>query len=140
MKERVLEAMKRTFRPEFLNRVDEIVVFHALEREHLRQIVDLMLNRVSRQLLERRITIEVTEAAKDKLVDEGYSREFGARPLRRAIQKLVEDRMSEELLSGRIKEGDSVVVDVKDGEFVITPSGREEENDEEPVARASDED
>jgi len=123
MKERVLEAMKKTFRPEFLNRVDEIVVFHPLGRVHLRQIVDLMLRKLSRQLMEHRITMRITDAAKDKLVDEGYSREYGARPLRRAIQKLIEDQLSEELLSGRIKEGESVVVDVADGKFVIVPSG-----------------
>lgn len=140
MKERVTEAMKKTFRPEFLNRVDDVVVFHALGREHLRQIVDLMLNRVSRQLIEHRITMEVTDAAKDKLVEQGYSREYGARPLRRAIQKLVEDRMSEELLSGRIKEGDTVLVDVKDQEFVITPSVREQQEEKKPVSNAATDD
>lgn len=124
MKERVTEAMKRTFRPEFLNRVDDVVVFHALGREHLREIADLMLKRVSRQLVEHRITMEVTEAAKDKLVEEGYSREYGARPLRRAIQRLIEDQMSEELLRGNVKDGDTVVVDVKDQQFTITPSER----------------
>jgi ATP-dependent Clp protease ATP-binding subunit ClpC len=120
MKERVTEAMKKTFRPEFLNRVDEIVVFHALSREQLRAIADLMLRRLSRQLIEHRITLEVTDAAKNKLVDEGFSREYGARPLRRAIQRLIEDRMSEELLKGGIRDGDAVVIDVENNEFRIS--------------------
>jgi ATP-dependent Clp protease ATP-binding subunit ClpC len=127
MKERVTEAMKKTFRPEFLNRVDEVVVFHALGREHLREIADLMLKRVSKQLVEHRITMEVTDAAKDRLVDQGYSREYGARPLRRAIQRLIEDQMSEELLRGHIKDGDTVVVDVKDQQFTITPKERQDD-------------
>jgi ATP-dependent Clp protease ATP-binding subunit ClpC len=136
MKERVTEAMKKTFRPEFLNRVDEIVVFHALSREQLREIVDLMLGRLSRQLIEHRITLEVTDGAKGKLVDEGYSREYGARPLRRAIQRLIEDRMSEELLRGRIRDGDTVVIDVENNEFLIKPK-ESEPGDKAPAGAAT---
>lgn len=136
MKERVTEAMKKTFRPEFLNRVDEIVVFHALSREQLREIVDLMLRRLSRQLIEHRITLEVTDAAKNKLVDEGFSREYGARPLRRAIQRLIEDRMSEELLKGGIRDGDTVVIDVENNEFCISPKEGQREGERGDTAPA----
>lgn len=136
MKERVTEAMKKTFRPEFLNRVDEIVVFHALSREQLREIVDLMLRRLSRQLIEHRITLEVTDAAKNKLVDEGFSREYGARPLRRAIQRLIEDRMSEELLKGGIRDGDTVVIDVENNEFRISPKEGQREGERGDTAPA----
>ncbi|AND37729.1 MULTISPECIES: ATP-dependent protease ATP-binding subunit ClpC [Cytobacillus] len=126
MKGKVMEEMKKSFRPEFLNRIDEIIVFHALEKKHLQEIVSLMSDTLTKRLKEQDITLELTDAAKEKISVEGYDPEYGARPLRRAIQKHIEDRLSEELLKGTVLTGQSVVIDVKDGEFVVKtaePSG-----------------
>lgn len=112
MKAKVLDEVKRTFRPEFLNRVDEIIVFHALTPEHLDRIVDLMLSRVAHRVKEHGITLEVTEKAKKKLLEEGYDPVYGARPLRRTVQRLIEDALSEELLQGTVKPSDTVVADL----------------------------
>ena len=94
MKDRVLDELKRTFRPEFLNRVDETIVFHSLNEEHIRAIVTLMINEVNTRLSEKDISIDVTDKAKDLLAKEGYDPMYGARPLRRVIQKRIEDRLS----------------------------------------------
>jgi ATP-dependent Clp protease ATP-binding subunit ClpC len=115
MKERVTGELRRTFRPEFLNRVDETIVFHHLGENEIRQIVDLMLNELGRRLLENDIRITVTQAAKDELLAKGYDQTYGARPLRRAIQRLVEDPLSEAYLRRQFTAGDTVQVDfVKD--------------------------
>jgi ATP-dependent Clp protease ATP-binding subunit ClpC len=114
MKDRVLEQLKRTFRPEFLNRIDGVIVFHALTPEEIRNIVDLELKRIRTQLKEQEITLDITEAAMDFLGERGYDRQYGARPLRRIIQNLIEDPMAEGLLEGRYKPGSSIVVDVQD--------------------------
>jgi ATP-dependent Clp protease ATP-binding subunit ClpC len=119
MKERVLSELKRTFRPEFLNRIDEIIVFHALNEEHIRSIVSLMVNEVNDRLTEQGIIIEVTDKAKDLLAKEGFDPMFGARPLRRVIQKRIEDRLSEELLKGNIATGDTVVIDAKEDDLTF---------------------
>jgi len=120
MKRKIMDEVKRTFRPEFLNRIDELIVFHALTEEHLMKIVDLMLNRVAERLKEHGLELEVTGAAKRKLVKEGSDVIYGARPLRRTITRLVEDPLSEEMLAGRFKEGDTVVVDVdEEGKIVF---------------------
>ncbi|GLB61412.1 ATP-dependent protease ATP-binding subunit ClpC [Cytobacillus sp. NCCP-133] len=119
MKGKVMEEMKKSFRPEFLNRIDEIIVFHALEKKHLQEIVTLMSDTLTNRLKEQDISLELTNAAKEKISEEGYDPEYGARPLRRAIQKHIEDRLSEELLKGTVLTGQSVVIDVKDGEFVV---------------------
>jgi ATP-dependent Clp protease ATP-binding subunit ClpC len=119
MKSSMLEALKKAFRPEFLNRVDEMIVFHSLEKEHLREIVSLMSNELTKRLAEQDITLELTDEAKMKISEEGYDPDYGARPLRRALQKHVEDRLSEELLSGTVLTGGKVIVDVEDGEFVV---------------------
>jgi len=100
------------FRPEFLNRVDAVVVFKSLTTHQIRQIVDLQLQRLGKRLIELQITIEVTDTAKNLLAKEGYDRIYGARPLRRVITSRIEDKLSEELLRGRISRGDLVVVDV----------------------------
>jgi ATP-dependent Clp protease ATP-binding subunit ClpC len=121
MKEKLLGELKKTFRPEFLNRIDGVVVFHALTKEHIRKIVDLMLNTVAKQLAEKGIKLEVTDAAKDLLGEKGYDEVFGARPLRRVIQNMLEDKLSEDLLRGKFREGDTVVIDVKEGEIVVHP-------------------
>jgi len=110
MKENLLNELKKTFRPEFLNRVDGVVVFHSLTKEQIRQIVDLMLASVSQQLKEKGIMLEVTEAAKNFLGEKGYDEVFGARPLRRAIQDMVEDKLSEAVLRNEFKVFDRVFV------------------------------
>ncbi|MDR5696811.1 MAG: AAA family ATPase, partial [Armatimonadota bacterium] len=119
MREQVMEELKRTFRPEFLNRIDEIIVFRALTREQMHAIVDILLERVRRELRGQGMEIEFTGSARGLLVQEGFDPTYGARPLRRAIQRLVEDPLSDELLRGRFKHGDTVVVDVRDGRIVF---------------------
>ncbi len=119
MKEKVLDEVKRFFRPEFLNRIDASVVFHALAQEHILSIVDLMLDQVRKELDEKSISLEATDAAKEYLAEKGYDPNFGARPLRRLIQDEVEDKLSEELLGGRINAGDVAVLDVQDEEMVV---------------------
>src|SRR5215213_9802458 len=111
MKDKVLQEMKKLFRPEFLNRIDASVVFRALGREEIRAIVDLMLFRTQKQLTEQRLVMEATDAAKDLLMDKGFDAVFGARPMRRAIQNLIEDPLAEGLLHGRFQPGDVVLVD-----------------------------
>jgi len=125
MKEKVLGEMKKIFRPEFLNRVDATVVFHALNKEHIRQIVDLMLNQVVASLQEKNVTLEVTDEARDFIGSKGYDPVFGARPLRRTIQNLVEDQLSEALLRGEFLAGDTVVVDCVNEEIVMKPLVKE---------------
>ncbi|RKD22765.1 ATP-dependent Clp protease ATP-binding subunit ClpC [Ammoniphilus oxalaticus] len=120
MKDRVMEELKRTFRPEFLNRIDELIVFHSLEREHIRSITTLMAGQLRKRLQEQEIDFTLSEEAKDYLAKEGFDPVFGARPLRRAIQKHIEDRLSEELLIGNIKKGDTVIIDFKDGELSVS--------------------
>ncbi|WP_456265931.1 MULTISPECIES: ATP-dependent protease ATP-binding subunit ClpC [unclassified Bacillus (in: firmicutes)] len=119
MKGKVMGELKRAFRPEFINRIDEIIVFHSLEKKHLKEIVSLMSDQLTKRLKEQDLSIELTEAAKAKIADEGVDLEYGARPLRRAIQKHVEDRLSEELLKGNIEKGQHIVLDVEDGEIVV---------------------
>jgi len=114
MKIGIMGELKKVFRPEFLNRVDEVIVFHKLDRANIKQIVDLMIKRVSQQLSEREVAIELTETAKELLVDKGYDPGMGARPLRRAIQQYVEDLLADEVLSGAVPDGSTVLVDRKD--------------------------
>ena len=119
MKGKVLGEVKKTFRPEFLNRIDATVVFHGLTKEHIRKIVELMLSQTIDSVKEKNITLEITEAAKDLLGDKGYDPVFGARPLRRTIQEMVENELSEALLHGDFLPGDTVVVDREDERIVI---------------------
>jgi len=119
MKEKLLGELKKTFRPEFLNRVDGVVVFHPLTKEHIRKIVELMLNIVSKQLLEKGIKLEVTDDAKDLLGEKGYDEVFGARPLRRVIQNMLEDKLSEDLLRGKFRPGDRIIVEAEDDEIKV---------------------
>jgi ATP-dependent Clp protease ATP-binding subunit ClpC len=119
MKEKVLDVMKDKFRPEFRNRLDATVVFHALSEEHIRQIVDLMLKQVIASVGEKNITLGVTDAARDFIGKKGYDPDFGARHLRRTIQNLVEDPLSEALLSGEFSPGNTVVVDCVDEKIVM---------------------
>ena len=110
----VNEELKQYFRPEFLNRLDEIIVFRQLTKDEVRQIADIMLKEVFNRIEQKEIKLDVTERFKIRLVDEGYNPSYGARPLRRAVMRLLEDSLAEEFLSGRIKPGDSAVVDVSD--------------------------
>ncbi|MCH8902127.1 MAG: AAA family ATPase, partial [Chloroflexi bacterium] len=119
MKEKVLEELKKAFRPEFLNRLDATVVFHGLRKEHIRQIVDLQLKDVEQQLKLKGVTLEVTETAKDWLGEKGYDQVFGARPLRRVIQDEIEDRLSDAILENRFQDGDSVIIDVEGDEVIL---------------------
>jgi len=119
MREKLLAQLKRTFRPEFLNRVEGVIVFKALTREEIGQIVALELDKIRERLDEHQIELTATDEAQDFMAQEGYSTEFGARHLRRVIQRLVEDPLSEELLSGEFQPGDVVVVNVEDGEIVL---------------------
>jgi ATP-dependent Clp protease ATP-binding subunit ClpC len=118
MKETVLAELKKTFNPEFMNRIDEVIVFHPLSKDHMRKIVDLMLQRVQLQLDEKRITLMMSDDAKEFIIDKGYNPQFGARPLRRAIQRYVEDLLAEEMLRGGLTEGSTVRV--KAGVDVLT--------------------
>jgi ATP-dependent Clp protease ATP-binding subunit ClpC len=119
MKDKVLNEMKNVFRPEFLNRIDSTVVFHALTKQHIGEIVDLMLKDVAKNLTQKAITLEVTDAARTWLGDKGYDPVFGARPLRRVIQNEVEDRLSESFLLGDFNAGDTVEIDVSEDSLVL---------------------
>ncbi len=123
----VNEELKQYFRPEFLNRLDEIIVFRQLNKEEVKEIAVIMLNEVFSRLTEKGITLEITNRFKERLVEEGYNPSYGARPLRRAIMRLLEDSLAEEILSGRIKEGDTAVVDVNDDGQVNVQAGEKRE-------------
>jgi len=120
MKEKVMAEVKKAFRPEFLNRLDEIIVFHELTEEQLRQIVNLMLNDLQKRLAERKLGIEVTEAAKSWLAKEGFDPVYGARPLRRAVERYVENPLSTKLLRGEFSPDDTIVVDLGDDGLTFT--------------------
>jgi ATP-dependent Clp protease ATP-binding subunit ClpC len=119
MKNKMMEEMKKLFRPEFLNRVDEVIVFQHLRKEEILQIADLYLKRVNEQAKSLGITIELSEAVKDLLVETGYDPNLGARPLRRAVQRYIEDPLSEEFLMGRFHEGDVVLADLNEDKQVV---------------------
>ncbi len=119
MRERIENALKQQFKPEFLNRLDEIIIFHKLSREDASKICGKMLQGLQKRLLERDITVKISERAKNLLVEEGYSEEFGARPLKRIIQRRIEDRLSEEILLGNVSSGNTIIVDEEDGKIVF---------------------
>src|SRR5262249_10287787 len=113
------EELKKAFRPEFLNRIDEIVVFSSLTEDQIHAIVDRLMAEVRERLAERDVKVELTPAATDWLAREGYDPAYGARPLRRAVQRQIENPLSKKLLKGEVKEGDTVVVDAEDGRLVF---------------------
>jgi ATP-dependent Clp protease ATP-binding subunit ClpB len=119
VKRQVLEALRQQFRPEFINRVDEIIVFHALGREHLRQIVDIQLRALMKRLEDRKIRFEIGERAKDLLIEEGYDPIYGARPLKRTIQREILDPLAMRVLQGDFIEGDVVRIEAPAGEIVF---------------------
>jgi ATP-dependent Clp protease ATP-binding subunit ClpB len=120
VRRQVTEALRQHFRPEFLNRVDEIIFFHALTRDDLKQIIDIQVRGLVSRLAERKITVSLTDAAKGWLAEEGYDATYGARPLKRAIQRQVLDPLALEVLEGVFGEGDTVAIDVADGALTFT--------------------
>lgn len=134
MRRRLMEALKKAFRPEFINRLDSVIVFHALNKEQIREIAALELDKVAERLVDRDITLTSSEAAVNKIAEKGYDPEMGARPLRRVIQIEIEDRLSDELLSGKFADGDQILVDVDEmGEFTLTKDGSKSPEEPEPV-------
>ncbi len=123
MKSNVMGELKRTFRPEFLNRVDEIIVFHPLSEEHMKKIVTLMIDGLVKRLKQNDIALEVSDQALEYLAKKGFDQVYGARPLRRSIQSMVEDRLAEDMLEGKVKSGDNVVVELKDDGLVLSKKG-----------------
>jgi len=138
MRDQIMEELKRAFRPEFLNRVDAVVVFHRLDMAQMRNIVDLMLARVAVHLAAQELNFSVSDAAKDKIVDEGFDKVYGARPLRRVIQRVIEDPLSEELLRLKHGPGDTVIVDLADGEvrMNLMPKSKDKRERKEKVEKA----
>jgi ATP-dependent Clp protease ATP-binding subunit ClpC len=137
MKDKLLEQLKRTFRPEFLNRVDGVVVFHSLTHDQIEQIVDIKLVEVAGRLEGQSIDLELSASARKQLAEEGYSTEYGARPLRQVIQRRVEDPLCEGLLAGEFKPGDTVVVDWQDDQIRLVakePADAKGANSPLPVA------
>ncbi|MEL6263540.1 MAG: ATP-dependent Clp protease ATP-binding subunit [Cyanobacteria bacterium J06626_6] len=119
----VNEEMKQFFRPEMINRIDEIIVFRQLTKSEVKEIADILLKQLGERLSDRNLSFQMTDAFKDRLVDEGYDQRYGARPMRRAISRLVEDRLAEAILAGTLKDGDTVVFDVdKEGEITASPA------------------
>ena len=107
-----MDELKRTFRPEFLNRIDDLIVFHSLNEEHIRLIVDIMLDELNKRIEEYSLKVEVSDHVKGMLLKEGFDPTYGARPLKRVIQRRLEDGISEELLQGKISPGDTIAVDI----------------------------
>lgn len=114
MRNRVMEAMNANFRPEFLNRIDELIIFHGLQKDQLRSIVQLQVNRLAERLAEQKISIQLTPEAYDFIAEVGYNPVYGARPLKRAVQKYVETAIAKGILKGEFKAGSAITVDVKD--------------------------
>jgi len=123
MKEMVLEALRSQFRPEFLNRIDETIIFHSLSLEHLKGIIEIQLANLSKRLSERKLSINLTDNAKELLAKEGYDPTYGARPLKRAIQRMIQDPLALKLLSGEFVEGDTISVDAVKGGMVFRKEG-----------------
>jgi len=128
IREKVWDALRRAFRPEFLNRIDEIIVFNRLTKEHIQQIVDLQFERLKQRLADKRITLELSETARAKLAELGYDPTFGARPLRRTMERHIANPLAKMVIAGQVKEGDHVRIDYDDqkGEFTFTVTQRAE--------------
>jgi ATP-dependent Clp protease ATP-binding subunit ClpB len=122
---KVLDVVKASFRPEFLNRIDDIIVFHRLQRDHMGAIVDIQLGRLRGLLKERDISLELTDAAREWLANEGYDPAYGARPLKRVIQREVQDRLAEEILAGTVSDGQTVVIDAGEGGLRLSSAAPE---------------
>ncbi|MEM9158552.1 MAG: ATP-dependent Clp protease ATP-binding subunit [Verrucomicrobiota bacterium] len=136
IKEKVTDEAKKAFKPEFLNRLNDLIVFHSLAREHLISIVDLEINKVQKRLVDKEITIVLDQSAKEFIIDEGYDEKYGARPLRRSIERLLEDPMAELLLAGEIKEGDTVSITRGESKLDISSAPTEKPEEEEAPAES----
>jgi ATP-dependent Clp protease ATP-binding subunit ClpC len=136
MRKKLTDALNRSFRPEFINRIDTIIVFHALTKEQIAEIVDLELAKVTERLIENNIHLQATEEGRALLAELGYNPEMGARPLRREIQSKVEDQLSDALLAGNFKDGDKILIDDEDGEVVLRLDETEEEGEKPEVVAA----
>ena len=119
MKEKQLEALKNAMNPEFINRIDDIIIFRRLDEKSLGKIARIMLDEVIAQLVTKNIRLEYTDAVVKYLLDNGTDLEYGARPLRRAVQRVFEDKLSDEIITGKIRTGDSLTIDIKDGEITF---------------------
>jgi ATP-dependent Clp protease ATP-binding subunit ClpC len=134
MRKKLLDSLKKAFRPEFINRLDSVIVFHALAKEHIRSIATLELNKVAERLKDREISLTASEAALEKLTEKGYDPDMGARPLRRVIQLDIEDQLSDDLLSGKFKDGETIVVDVdSEGSFFLRKKDEKQPEMPEPM-------
>ena len=134
MRKKLLDSLKKAFRPEFINRLDSVIVFHALAKEHIRSIATLELNKVAERLKDREISLTASEAALEKLTEKGYDPDMGARPLRRVIQLDIEDQLSDDLLSGKFKDGETIVVDVDaEGNFFLRKTDEKQPEAPEPI-------
>jgi len=134
MRKKLMVALKKTFRPEFINRMDSVIVFHALNRAHIHQIATIELEKVTERLKDREIILSITDTALEKLAEKGYDPEMGARPLRRVIQVEIEDQLSDDLLAKKIKNGDHIWIEVdSEGGFIITSIPEKEPEQEEPL-------
>jgi ATP-dependent Clp protease ATP-binding subunit ClpB len=120
IRDSLLELLKRNFRPEFLNRIDETVIFNRLGKNEIGKIVDIQLDRLAQRMAERKITLNISGAAKEFLAERGYDPMYGARPLKRAIQAELENPLAKLVISGKIREGDVITADRKDGELVFS--------------------
>ena len=120
VKREVMDALRAHFRPEFINRVDEIIIFHALTRDQMRHIVDIQLRGLVRRLEDRKIRVALTDRAKDLIIEEGYDPTYGARPLKRTIQRRILDPLAIKVLEGQFREGDTVNIDVRAGDLTFT--------------------
>jgi ATP-dependent Clp protease ATP-binding subunit ClpB len=125
MERRVTAALQQAFKPEFLNRIDEVVIFNPLGREEIKHIVEIQLRRLERLLADRKISIEVTDTAKALLAERGYDPVYGARPLKRTIQRMIQDPLALKILNGEFGEGDRVTIDAQGGELVFRKSGHQ---------------
>ena len=119
MKETITEELKKTFRPEFLNRIDEIIVFHPLDKEHVKEIVDIMVGDLEKRMKRIGINIKVTERTKEHISKQGFDPVYGARPLQRTIRKMIEDQLAEEILKGNLSKDDDIVVDFEDDKLTF---------------------
>ena len=139
LKDTVSEEMKKAFRPEFLNRIDETIVFAHLSKEEIRQIVDLMLKDLFKRLAEKELNIDVSDEVKDYLAENGYSEAYGARPLRRLIQRKMEDSLAEEILSGKYGKGDTIKVSLVDGKITFDKASKAKRAKKEKEAEPTEE-
>ena len=126
MRKKLMDSLKRVFRPEFINRLDSVIVFRALNKEDIQEIVKLELDKVSERLVEHDISLVATPIALEKIAEMGYDPEMGARPLKRVIQQKVEDALSDALLSGTFNDGDAIIVDYREEEVVLRREAEKE--------------